>query len=372
MATPRTGRQDAGKQRHHKGRLGRILVPHGRISGLLWTVNPRQESKALRELQLYLQPLIADLEREHDGSSDEKKQVGSTTETNVLEKPSPSTSSLLTAELAAYIPGPAIEDKERNSDDDGERPPRKRSRTGSFTGNKSEQRNCRWLAPLETCCKGHLMVSIPFPLQRAGIVSCAEAEGNGDNHCRANPVVIEPHNEDGPNVTSGAEALVAHSVVHNPLVRTVVERIFEDVEENQRPALRHCFRLIPCELTCCPILPEMRLGLEKLRIEHFPASSASDQQLHKVGFSFSVKNNTNVDSKKAYLQAALQTTFPANRFVVIPSGRVKSCGGGVEAMFCVVVVHSTCVMGVQRRFSDRGEFNIHALGVKHLELSTSV
>ncbi|RNC41116.1 hypothetical protein TcCL_NonESM09350 [Trypanosoma cruzi] len=115
MPARKTNRQGTGGQRYHRNRLGCMLVPHGRVSGLLFTVNPRQESKALRELQLYLHPLIADLEEAHkrveehvddrgrcDNATTEK-QSSSKMSTDAEGKITPSTSSLLAAELAEYI-----------------------------------------------------------------------------------------------------------------------------------------------------------------------------------------------------------------------------------------------------------------------------
>ncbi|CCD16208.1 unnamed protein product [Trypanosoma congolense IL3000] len=361
MPAVRTHRQNVGRQRHHKSRAGQILVPHGRVSGLLWTVNPRQEPKALRELQLFLQPLIADLEKAQGGVGD-----GATgCDAGADGGPSPSTSSLLSAELAACT---TTRGGDRNAPEGCREGKlyRKRSRPEE----KADSNSHRWLAALETYCKGYLMVSVPFP----------PAPGEGSPRCKTPELEEDSATErgtcDGVGESGKGErndlADSAHLVVHNPMVRTVVERIFADITEGRRPVLRHCFRLMPCELTCCPTLPEMRQGLECLTKEHFPPSSAEIQQLHKIGLSFAVKNNTNVEAKKSYLQAALEATFPTNRFVVIPMGRLQGYVGDVEAVFSVIVVHSTCVMGVQWHFSSREKFNLHALCAKHLELSTSV
>ncbi|RNF05178.1 hypothetical protein TraAM80_04750 [Trypanosoma rangeli] len=413
MPANATYRQGAGRQRHHKHRLGRMLVPHGRVSGLLFTVNPRQESKALRELQLYLQPLIADLEEaqrkaEEKADAKEEDRTGAPADpTQRKEEPDspqrgadaaapvpPSTSSLLEAELAEYVKagaGGRREDRRRsraedasgattNDDDesnaDAGRPPAgKRRRHDAEATQQTAPNYPRWLAQLETGCKGHLMVSIPFPAEE-----CKTAAVEKEN---------EPATVGAQIWTEGAAETTApppasteeaerhgqgappHSILYNPLVRTIVERIFDDIEENPRPLLRNCFRLMPCELTCCPTLPEMRAGLERLVEAHFPHTE-DPRRLHRVGLSFKVKNNTGVENKKAYFRAALEAVLPANRFVVIPAARSKNYDGGVGAMFCVLVAHATCAMGVQRRFSERGEFNLHALGAKHLELSSSV
>ncbi|ORC84658.1 uncharacterized protein TM35_000421160 [Trypanosoma theileri] len=416
MPPHKSYRQEAGKQRHHKGRVGRMLVPHGNVSGLLFTVNPRQEKKALREVQLYLHPLIADLEKTYveenekegvkkDSLQKQDEEQGGM-DTNLPLDNMPSTSSLLAAELAEYIPAhhdrhdrnirsENIEDESDtasksenndNNDDDGDNddgnttPPRKRQKPEE-SGTKKERiaNKCRWLAPLETGCKGHLMISIPFPSQQATeetVTTTTMTMGWSEK----NYVSEEPSSDqvDSPlegsleaEKPSGDNPPLPHSILHNPLVQTVVERIFKDIEENPRPLLRHCFRLMPCELTCCPTLPEMRAGLERLLNVYFPPKPGN-QQLHRVSFSFKVKNNTNVENKKAYLQAALEAAFPANRFVLIPSTRVKSCEGGVEATFCALVVHSTCAMGTQWHFTERSEYNLHAIGESHLELSSAV
>ncbi|RNF00253.1 uncharacterized protein Tco025E_08842 [Trypanosoma conorhini] len=401
MPANATYRQGAGRQRHHRQRLGRMLVPHGRVSGLLFTVNPRQESRALRELQLYLQPLVADLEAAADGAGggktgtpEEPKRRGHGAAPATI---APSTSSLLAAELAEYVSAGAgrsrVEDAASDTTSDGDKdntenktnnngsggdgsqgsdagrsPARKRRRREAEALQRTVPNCRRWLAPLETGCKGHLMVSIPFPPAAAAETE-AESESESGSATAEAPLELEAQG------TAAAEPQgqrpPPHSITHNPLVRAVVERIFNDLQENPRPLLRNCFRLMPCELTCCPTLPEMRVALEQLVAAHFPHAE-DPRRLHRVSLSFKVKNNTGVEHKKAYFHAALETAFPANRFVVVPAARIKSCGGGVEAVFCALVAHATCAMGVQRLFSERGEYNLHALGAKHLELSSSV
>ncbi|ESL06262.1 hypothetical protein TRSC58_06066 [Trypanosoma rangeli SC58] len=431
MPANATYRQGAGRQRHHKHRLGRMLVPHGRVSGLLFTVNPRQEPKALRELRLYLQPLVADLEEAQRKGEEEKADRRREDKTGMPADPAqrkeepdspqrdadaaapipPSTSSLLEAELAEYVKAGAggrrgerrrsraedtsgittndgdKDDTDNNTHhndsdggasrdaDAGQPPARKRQRHDAGTTQQTAPNYPRWLAQLETGCKGHLMVSIPFPAEER---KTATAETENEPAMAKAQISTEGAAETtAPPPTSAEEAeqqgqsAPPHAILYNPLVRTVVERIFDDIEENPRPLLRNCFRLLPCELTCCPTLPEMRAGLERLVEVHFPPAE-DPRRLHRVGLSFKVKNNTGVENKKAYFRAALEAALPANRFVVIPASRSKSCDGGVGAMFCILVAHATCAMGVQRRFSERGEYNLHALGAKHLELSSSV
>ncbi|KAH9597386.1 hypothetical protein LSM04_002530 [Trypanosoma melophagium] len=409
MAPHKSYRQEAGKQRYHKGRLGRMLVPHGNVSGLLFTVNPRQEKKALREVQLYLHPLIADLEKTHaeesekEGVKKDSLQKQSEEEKGMdnnipLDSMPSTTSSLLAAELAAYIPAhydrqdriirsDNIEDESDttsnsdNNDDGGDdttvAPPRKRQKPESETIKERVANKCRWLAPLETGCKGHLMISIPFPTQQAKgetVVVSTTVELSENDMVTEEPLPDQVNSslEDSLGLQKPrGDTLLPHTIRHNPLVQTVVERIFKDIEENPRPLLRHCFRLMPCEFTCCPTLPEMRAGLERLLDLYFPPKPGV-QQLHRVSFSFKVKNNTNVENKKAYLQAALEAVFPANRFVLIPAARVKSCEGGVEAAFCALVAQSTCTMGTQWHFTERSEYNLHAIGERNLELSSAV
>ena len=54
------------KPRFHKHRQGKMLLPHNQLSGLFFTVNPRQEPRAQREAQLYLSSLTRDLEAAHE------------------------------------------------------------------------------------------------------------------------------------------------------------------------------------------------------------------------------------------------------------------------------------------------------------------
>ncbi|KAF5220578.1 hypothetical protein ECC02_006427 [Trypanosoma cruzi] len=430
MPARKTNRQGTGGQRYHRNRLGCMLVPHGRVSGLLFTVNPRQESKALRELQLYLHPLIADLEEAHKRVEEHADGRGrcdnTTTEEQSLSKMStdaggkiaPSTSSLLAAELAEYITTrggqrrhemrriPMKEEKSDVSDDEDEKKStdnnnnsnnnilrnrssddgghdtdagrqssaRKRQRHDTDGSKGSVINSLRWLAPLETGCKGHLMVSIPFAPQEQG-----ENEERETGATTAETQIVKseaveastPRTASVSGAASRGQGEPPHSILYNPLVHIVVERIFKDIEDNPRPLLRNCFRLMPCELTCCPTLPEMREALGQLVGAHFPPTKGP-QRLHRVSLAFSVKNNTGVENKKSYFHAALETVFPVNRFVLIPASRLNGPDGETEAVFCAFVAHATCAMGVQRLFSHRGGYNLHALSAKQLELSSSV
>ncbi|EKF32291.1 hypothetical protein MOQ_003862 [Trypanosoma cruzi marinkellei] len=427
MPGKKTNWQGTGGQRYHKSRLGCMLVPHGRVSGLLFTVNPRQESKALRELQLYLHPLIADLEEAHKkvrehavgkGRCDAATTTTTTEEQNPLKmstdaegKMAPTTSSLLAAELAEYVTTrggqrrdemrriPMEEEKSdmsgeddenkstdnnnnNNNSDDGVHDTdagrqsfaRKRQRHDMEGSKRTVMNSLRWLAPLETGCKGHLMVSIPF----------APLEQGENDEMETGAIIAEtqivksetveastPPTASVDGAASRGDGRPPHSIVYNPLVHTVVERIFKDLEDNPRPLLRNCFRLMPCELTCCPTLPEMREALGQLVDAHFPPTEGP-QRLHCVSLAFNVKNNTGVENKKSYYHAALETVFPVNRFVLIPAARLNGRDGEIEAVFCAFVAHATCAMGVQWLFSHRGRYNLHALSAKQLELSSSV
>lgn len=196
---------------------------------------------------------------------------------------------------------------------------------------------------------------------------------------------------------SSASGMVPHTIVLNPLVSRITERIFDDLDANPRPIFRNCFRLMPAELTCCPTLPEMQTALRELLSLHFSpettagaAVAAEDpvdfnqpiplpswgpnqprRTMHTVALQLTVKNNTNVEQKKASITSALAAAIPANRFIVVaqPSAKTKCV---VEATVCVFVAHATCVMGLQRRVTERRGFNLHAVGEDAFVLSNSV
>ncbi|KAG8343431.1 hypothetical protein ERJ75_001332900 [Trypanosoma vivax] len=361
-------------QRHHRNRVGRMLVPHGRVAGLIFTANPRQEAKALRELQLYLGPLVSDLEN--------ASAAGGVANVNLDNAMLPSagsvaagpaaTSDLLFAELSAAARGGqafstacATVGESAAVGGISKGIERKRHRGEDGAGHTAPQNVSRWFAPLETGCKGYLMVSVPFP----EALETKEAFPGDEATAKENAPKREGEGLSTGPLTDSASS--AHLIIHNPLVRTVVERIFKDIEESPKPFLRNCFRLLPCELTCCPTLREMRMGLERLVEVYFPAS-VMGRGMRKVGLSLLVKNNTDVERRKAYLQAALGDAFPANRFCVIPAKRLGEYPGGVEALFVAFVAHSTCAMGVQWRFTERAEYNLHAIGAKSIELACTV
>lgn len=422
------------KPRYHKHRQGKMLLPHNQLSGLFFTVNPRQEPRAQREAQLYLSTLTRDLEAAHEAfalSSNTAPAVGdgesvaidngSSEDAAAVPAPPPavvpsaSLSSLLAAELAACgtqdqrgnryniakrsrvesdAEGSDREDSDSDADDrkDGQPPARKRR--------DAPQRRREWFAPLETGCKGYLFLNVPIINAKVTCPTChvpasntaaSQSEGEASSTVPATSTVA-----DGDNATPSS-AMAPHTIVLNPLVSRITERIFDDLDANPRPIFRNCFRLMPAELTCCPTLPEMQAALRELLALHFsPATttgtvvSAADavdftqpislpswgsvqqrRSMHTIALQLTVKNNTNVEQKKASILSALTAAIPANRFIVVgqPSSKTKCI---VEATLCIFVAHATCVMGLQRRVTERRGFNLHAVGEEAFVLSNSV
>ncbi|KPA85960.1 hypothetical protein ABB37_00256 [Leptomonas pyrrhocoris] len=422
------------KPRFHKHRQGKMLLPHNQLSGLFFTVNPRQESRAQREAQLYLSSLTPDLEAAQEAftcSTDgqiaakcgDSAPFSSSGEDAVVEAPSASLSSLLAAELAAC----STQDQRGNRYNSAKRPRTESDAVGSNRGDadahadddddesgnpsahkqrQAPQRRSEWFAPLETGCKGYLFLNVPIvnakvtcPTCHAGTnASALEGDENGGVPSSENEVA-----GGAPSATAGnggckdSGAMAPHTIVVNPLVSRITERIFEDLAANPRPIFRNCFRLMPAELTCCPTPPEMQTALRKLLDLHFspatasqPVVSAEDavdfhqpiplpawgaeqprRSMHTIALQFTVKNNTNVEQKKASLVSELAAAIPANRFIVVahPSSKTKCV---VEATVCIFVAHATCVMGLQRRVTERRGFNLHAVGEEAFVLSNAV
>jgi hypothetical protein len=420
------------KPRFHKHRQGKMLLPHNQLSGLFFTVNPRQESRAQREAQLYLSSLTRDLEvaqevfarsaaRQTTVDADGENTadpVGSGADDAVsVPTLSASLSSLLAAELAAcsaqvqqgnlYNAGkrPRAESGANSSngddsasdgdDDDNTHDVSGNDNVASRKRRDAPQRRSEWFAPLETGCKGYLFLNVPIvnaaitcPTCHAGSqTSAPSVDATSGDDCDAAA-------ETGGG---GKTPMVPHTIVLNPLVSRITERIFDDLDANPRPIFRNCFRLMPAELTCCPTLPEMQTALRELLSVHFsPATAAgsavsaedtvdfnqrilfpswgADQprrSMHTIALQLTVKNNTNVERKKASIASALAAAIPANRFIVVaqPSSKTKCV---VEATVCIFVAHATCVMGLQRRVTERRGFNLHALGEDAFVLSNAV
>ncbi|GET92594.1 hypothetical protein, conserved [Leishmania tarentolae] len=400
------------KPRFHKHRQGKMLLPHKHLAGLFFTVNPRQEQRAQREAQLYLSTLTSDLEAAHEafvksghitsGSAGEvpgcsnNDQVGST-----APQSSASLSSLLAEELAACSTRNKSGNRfntakrPRAEDDDADEDSPADDSTAEEPGSLRDtpHRRSEWFAPLETGCKGYLFLNVPTVNVTVTCPTCHAASGFATEVEGANSV---PGVVSAASSTTDADALPPHTIVLNPLVSRITERIFEDLAANPRPIFRNCFRLMPVELTCCPTLPEMQTALRKLLSLHFAAETvgstvAADdgvdfaqhiplpswgadrprRSMHTISLQLTVKNNTSVEQKKGAIASALTAAIPANRFIVVAQSSHKTTCT-VEAAVCVFVAHATCVMGVQRRATERHSFNLHAVGGDAFVLSNSV
>ncbi|CCW64889.1 unnamed protein product [Phytomonas sp. EM1] len=422
------------QQRFHKGHQGRMLVPHDAQAGLLFTINPKQSLRARREAQNYLSSLTADLQASEGRNSGGPTTVcPGVTETDEAaegkERPEAgtdgtsragTTSGLLALELSAAV-------------SQGGRGKRPRPEPGLPLTERPPVVTPRWFGELETSCKGYLLLRVPSGSPGRTCVPChaARSQREGLRSCgtdAATDLSQGPSDERAPDAPQEGEgalnrgAMPAHTILINPLVSHLVERIFKDLHENPRPIFKHCFRLMPVELTCCPTLPEMQVALRKLMELHFPPNnsappstydslsevaftrvldvapaqqwpSASQQDnekathpadvgirrngMHKIVFQLTVKNNSNVEAKKALYLSELQATIPANRFIVLSPSyispkREDSTKFQIEAVVCVVVLHATCVMGVQPFFSERDAYNVHDISKKTLVLTNSI
>ncbi|KAI5689163.1 hypothetical protein MNV84_07300 [Leishmania braziliensis] len=402
------------KPRFHKHRQGKMLLPHNHLAGLFFTVNPRQEPRAQREAQLYLSTLTSDLEAAHKafikcshvtpGTTDPAAGRCSSDQVNATPSPpSASLSSLLAAELAACSTQDAhrnrfnaakrsrTEDDEADDspgDDDADSKPGR-----SDSRRDAPQRGSEWFAPLETGCKGYLFLNVPTV---NATVTCPTCHAAPDLATKAEGATAAARESDPVPSTAEADALTPHTIVVNPLVSRITERIFDDLAANPRPIFRNCFRLMPVELTCCPTLPEMQTALRKLLALHFAAETVDStvaagervdfalhiplpswgadrprRTMHTIALQLTVKNNTSVEKKKGAIVSALTAAIPANRFVVIaqPSQKTRYT---VEATVCIFVAHATCAMGVQRRATERHGFNLHAAGADAFVLTSAV
>lgn len=317
-------------QRYHRRRD--VIVPHGQMCGLMLTVNPMQADRAFREAESYLNTLTKELQQACKALTNKE---------NDQSESHTSTSALLAAELEDAIA------KDQQS--------RKRSR--EETDVKST-----WFTSIETSCKGYLLLRVPMINPTMTCVAVTTGTENND-----------------ANENKG------HTILINPLVSIIVEKIFNDLSINPRPIFRHCFRLLPAELTCCPTLPEMTAALKELINKHyptekraentalslkfdepisFPNSRINQRSLTTVLFRLSVKNNTKVQEAYRQFEETLLKLFPLNRFTVLSRETIP-----VETAFVVSVMHSTCIMGVQRCYSNRSSYNLNEIGKQAFQLS---
>lgn len=313
-------------QRFHRQRD--VLVPHGGVTGLWLSINPRQVPRALREAHDYFDALTQQLQF-----------LCCTPEANNLH--STTTSEMLAAELKYAVETDHNSRKRKRDKDDDE----------------------SWFSSVSTGCKGYLLLRIPMMNPE---VTCCLVDNVAEN---------EPKNEDRST---------RHKILINPLVSYVVEQVFADLEKNPRPIFKNCFRLIPVELTCCPVLQEMIPALKQLINAHFSESCSSEEEfdgkydklipfpkkttektLTTVLLKFSVKNNTNVLKEKNSIEQSLIRSFPLNKFTVL-----QRENNDVEAAFCIIVAQSTCTMGVQRCYTERQKYNVGEIGRKSFVVDT--
>eukprot|EP00796_Vickermania_ingenoplastis_P000033 gene33-15_t len=198
--------------------------------------------------------------------------------------------------------------------------------------NRQEDVQDSWFSSIDTCCKGYLLLRIPAIDSQ--VASCKEV-----------------HNE------SVADGCDNHSISINPLVSNVIERVFQDLMTNPRPVFRYCFRLSPVETR---IYFAGRLD----QPIPFPQSKTQQRSLDTILFKFSVKNNTKVQQNQRILQESLMKVFPLNRFIVLTRETQA-----IEAAVSIVVLQSTCTIGIQRCYSNRKGYNIGDLGRGAFEVS---
>lgn len=315
-----------GKQRYHRHRD--VVVPHGFISGFLLSINPFEECRALREAQCYFNNLTEELQ-----SGQNARLSRESTSIDSLK----ATSTLLAAELENAIQEHQLSRKRRRSERD-------------------DAKNA-WFSSIDIACKGFLLLRVPMI--------------NPDVTCS----VVQVYGSSGESVGHSSlteENSSRHTIMINPLVSHLVDLLFHDLKANPRPVFRHCFRLTPVELTCCPVIVEMKLALEHLLKKHFltdkketdfkkkfdepfgfSKSLSRKKTLLTVLFSLSVKNNTKVKESQREITENLLRLFPLNKFTV-----VRRESGEIDAAVQVVVAQSTCLMGVQRCYSERSHFNV--------------
>lgn len=322
-------------QRFHAGRQHALVAPG--VTGLVFTVDPNQVGKAIREMQLYLdrfQTIFADeVDQSDSDDDDEDIKVSSV---DAPEAPTTSISSLLAAELAQFRKGDAA-----TVGDDGttviKRPPRVKKNQVMFS-------------VLETHCKGYLFINVPH----------AVTDRTSSNHNNKRPredddAEVPLATTVAPEASSSSAATRACRV--NDRVPQLVDALFKELEEHPtRPVSRFTYRLFPCSISCCPVSAAMTAAVRELasRIPPIPGRSAI-----KVGVHFNIKNNSNVEKEKISLRSDLETCLPQNRFLVLPCGRK---GIELDGVFQVHVLHSTCCVGYAPAYSLRKDYNVHDFG----------
>lgn len=329
------------------------------VSGLLFTVDPNQTGKAIRELHLYLDRFAPWLQSEVAPSPD--PTTAASKESFNAPAAAMSLSAMLAAELSEF---------KRN---DGEGAEVKRPRS-----NKRE----KLFSVLETNCKGYLFLNIPQPnidenesdddVDAGGE---SDIEKSGESRERKQPRVEGGGGSDGASVVANSTTVeaAAQPVVSsgsldnakkplrvfspNPLVTELVEKMFDELQSHpDRPVVRFTFRMYPCTVSCYPvvssIVPQVVQLAEAIQLP-------TGRSAIKIAVILSVKNNTNVEKEKNKIREAIERCLPMNKFLVLPAGRK---GIELDGLLHVCVIHSTCCIGYAPEYSKRKEYNIHDFG----------
>ena len=354
-----------GQQRYHKNHVGRMVVPG--VSGFLFSVDPQSSNKAERELSLLLHPFAPPVEPAHGEKC--QAQVGDAAETAVIGVAEQLRREIDAAKAQSGMPQAVHENCQKGEADSkkSERAPR-------------PKRTDHWFTVLETNCKGYVFLNIPKPKagdddddkagdddDDDGVDDCAEGAETPPSKKSRKEGNEEP--VEGPAAVSGAP--VPPPPVHerfppNWRVSDIAEKLFEDLSRNPRPVVRYSHRFYPVLTTCYPTIACLTGVVRELGscLQLPPNRSAI-----KLGLLLTIRNNSKVDAEKMQLRSALEKCLPLNKFIVLPTGRsdIK-----LDAVIFVFVLQSTACVGVCLDFSDRKEYNLHAVSQAALSLSDDV
>lgn len=333
-------------QRFHHHRQHALVAPG--VTGLIFTVDPNQVGKSIRELQLYLdrfQPMF-------EGQGDQEEQnsfdiigAGSRVESSSAAP----IASLLAAELAQF--------RKPSSGADPVETPQSKPRV---------KRNQVLFSVLETNCKGYLFINVPHSGPFIAAVAPSESLELTKKRPRdesSEDCAEQPTSPGGPLLDETVADRVSESspavrqLRLNDRVPKLVDAIFEELEAHpSRPVSRFTYRMYPCSISVCPVSGSMTSAVRELaaQIPPIPGRSAI-----KVAIHLNVKNNSNVDREKVKLRADLEGCLPQNRFLVLPLGRK---GIELDGVFQLHVLHSTCCAGYAPSFTMRREYNVHDFG----------
>ncbi|EPY29644.1 hypothetical protein STCU_02170 [Strigomonas culicis] len=426
-------------QRFHSHRYehGQLLVPHqlrsqhtslpptdalyaneDYISGLLFSINPNEAFKAKKELVAYLAPIVepykkmyeallkpeeGDAEAEHTGAEETKVEV------EAPPRHPTSLSGLLAAELAddshSHAQGGKKRSRAEAADDDDDD-------AGEEDEDRSAKRKPRnkWLAPLETNCKGYLLLRVPVVRPT---VTCPYAYLNQDKKQEKGGEAEEEKDK---------TLLPPHTIVLNALISHINERLFRDYYTNKRFLLKYAFKYTPVEVTCCPTLSEIEMAVELLLPFHFPflypAKGGAEvgevradthnfftqqlpapavlaeedaaptkatplkkptpaRRMEKITIHLNVKNNTSFENqhKKTLFGTIVDRMLPFDKFIYIPFAKLSHPSpDSIVHCLNIVVLHSTCLLSVSKNYygSTRKEYNLHNMGTEMLSLHNMV